>query len=878
LERIVTHIELHRFKNDLKLLGLSQNEIQRVVLGFQHVAHENETVPGSVYVVSQGDVKVELNIQETPFDIGVFRVSEFFVFRMEPEFKVHFSDDFRAWRMEPETFKSLTDHPEVYEFLDVWRERRFEIENSVKKADEDEVSDDEPVEEDDGLEVKDFLKSVPLPDSIPAVKQVHFKQYDQMDCGAACMAMTSHAYGRKINIPVWRSIVHVTREGASMLAIKRGASFVGFDAIGVMTGYKAMKDFRTPFIALMSYHYVVVYEVTDTQVKVADPGTGLLWMSKDAFLKDFSKNCLLVRPTGKLFKFPESAPAYKKYTFLAKDVFFEFSVISAFSVFLFVLSLTPPLFTQFIFDQVLKTGDLKLLNKIGVGVMLLFLFSAVANYIRAIMLARLTNSLGVKLSTLFFRKTICLPFNYFAVRNVGDITTRVSELDKIRSFFSHQMVDIFINLIALVLYSVVFYFYDPRFFWMAVIISFGIFFGLTPVFRRMLDLIQQMFSLVGKNHSIAFEQMRSLKTIQALSGNLHSRWQWEETYDAILKMRDRVNKYVLLLTSGNAAIEQGVALIYLYFSAKLFMSGKLTLGQVVAVSTMSASLIRPILALVQATDQVTNIKVSFDKIDEIVTSPYERLGEKGEVKGGHDDIDFENIWFQYGSDLSPWVLKDLNVKVKAGEKVALVGPSGSGKSTLAYMLNLVYRPTKGTVKIGGVPNSQIPLTELRSRVSMILQDNAIFPGTVVSNIAFGDEFPNLDRVVRAAKIAEAHDFVTQLPLGYSTVLGEGDKDLSGGQKQRISIARAIYKAPEILVLDEATSALDSVTERKVIQNLKMELKNTTCFTIAHRLNTIIDSDRILVISKGKLVEEGRHEELLKRQGVYFNLFRKQISQ
>ncbi len=879
LGRIVSNIELHKLKNDLRLLGMKQETIQNVVIEMRQIDHAGDLPEGCLIVVSEGVVNTFWLHEERAFELKSFSISDFFVFLKAPEFKYEFSSDFKCWVIDASSFNQSSGSTEFLSFLNIIEQKKFEIRAAVvsSMSGEEEMSE-EPDEEDDLLSVEDFKSQVPIAKGIKVGKPVHFMQYDQMDCGAACMAMISHHYHRKINIPTWRSLIHVTREGASMLSIKLGASKVGFDIIGVMSGYKALSTFRMPLIALMSYHYVVVYKMSETHVTLADPAKGLVEMTKAEFLKDYSQNALLLKPTERLLTFPESQPSYKKYYFLFREVASDFALIGLFSVILFIFGLAPPLFIQFIFDQVLKSGDLKLLNSVGISVVLLTVFMALSGFVRSVLLSRMTTALGVKLSTLFFRHTIRLPFNYFAVRNVGDITTRVAELDKIRNFLSHELIQIFVNLIAVILYAMVFYFYGVKFFFLAVTFSVGIFAVMSPLFTGFVKIKQLLFYAMGKNHGMAYEHFRALKTVQSMAAQVQMRWKWEETYDQILKVRSQFNRYALKLMSTSSIAQQLITITFLYTAVRMFMRGELTLGQVVAVSSLSGALIAPVLALVQATDQVTNVRVSFEKIDEIVTSPVEILSDRVIDRVKSEDIQFKNVWFQYGSDHSPWILKDINLHIKKGEKIALVGPSGSGKSTIAYMMNLLYTPSKGEILIGNVSNRKIDLSLLRSRVSMILQEDAIFSGSVLQNIALGDESPNLDSVIRAAKIAEAHEFIAQLPNGYSTVLGDGTKDLSGGQKQRISIARAIYRSPEILILDEATSSLDAVTEKKVVQNLRSELKDTTCFTIAHRLNTIIDSDRIVVVNHGKIVEQGKHEDLLKNQGIYFDLFRKQVNQ
>jgi ABC-type bacteriocin/lantibiotic exporter with double-glycine peptidase domain len=340
-----------------------------------------------------------------------------------------------------------------------------------------------------------------------------------------------------------------------------------------------------------------------------------------------------------------------------------------------------------------------------------------------------------------------------------------------------------------------------------------------------------------------------------------------------------MERFGILTSSISGLLSQSLDISVLLLSIYLYMKGELTLGQVFALSGLVHGMVGPVMALINQYQTINHVKVSMDRIDDIITSApesnpktnaYQSLKLKGE-------IEFKNISFQYGNEMSPMVLDDVSLKIFAGETVALVGGSGSGKTTLGKMVNLLYAPVKGKVFVDGIDASTIPLEVLRSEVAMIMQENALFSGTVIENITLGDPLPSFTRAMDAARNADAHNFIAALPEGYSTLLGENGEGLSGGQKQRINIARAFYRSPSVMILDEATSALDAVSEQAIMSNIKGRTVKKTTVIIAHRLNTIMHADRIVALKNGKVLEVGTHKELMAKQGYYYDLFRKQLN-
>jgi ATP-binding cassette subfamily B protein len=311
------------------------------------------------------------------------------------------------------------------------------------------------------------------------------------------------------------------------------------------------------------------------------------------------------------------------------------------------------------------------------------------------------------------------------------------------------------------------------------------------------------------------------------------------------------------------------------------LSRELTIGQLIAFNALMGSVLAPLMGLVGLWSLLNDAAVAMERLGDVLDlEPEQRpedLANRVALPELRGDICFDGVYFRYGGSETPYVLENINLDIKPGELVAIVGRSGSGKTTLAKLLVGFFLPSEGKLTVDGYDIAVIDKEYYRSQVGYVMQTNLLFSGTIAENIASGDDSPDRRRIEEVAKRADAHAFIAKMPRGYEQIVGERGMGLSGGQIQRLCIARALYHDPRLLVFDEATSALDTQSESNIIANMGDILKGRTAVIIAHRLSTIMRADKILVLYEGKIVEQGRHEELVQRRGMYYELVQKQLS-
>jgi ATP-binding cassette, subfamily B, bacterial HlyB/CyaB len=546
------------------------------------------------------------------------------------------------------------------------------------------------------------------------------------------------------------------------------------------------------------------------------------------------------------------------------------------SFFLQLFALITPLFFQVVIDKVLVHRSLSTLDVLAIGLVTISIFDTILGILRTHLFAHTTNRIDVELGARLFHHLMALPISYFQARRVGDSVARVRELENIRNFLTSSALTLVIDLLFTFVFLAVMFLYSP-FLTFIVLAAFPFYIGIsavaTPLFRARLD---EKFRRGAENQAFLVESVTGVETLKAMAVEPQMQRRWEEQLAGYVAASFRV------LRLGNTA-SQTVQLVsklvtagILYFGAKLVINGNLTVGELVAFNILAGRVSAPVLRLAQIWQDFHQARLSVARLGDILNSAPEPSfnAARAALPAIRGEIVFEHVNFRYRVD-GPEVLRDVDFRIAPGQIVGIVGPSGSGKSTLAKLVQRLYVPENGRVLVDGTDLAAVDTAWLRRQVGVVLQENMLFNRSIRDNIALADPAAPIERIILAAKLAGAHEFILETPEGYDTSVGERGDSLSGGQRQRIAIARALITDPRVLILDEATSALDYESERIIQDNMVEIAKGRTVLIIAHRLSTVRRTDRILTLDRGRLVEDGTHDELVRTGGRYATLYRLQ---
>jgi subfamily B ATP-binding cassette protein HlyB/CyaB len=546
------------------------------------------------------------------------------------------------------------------------------------------------------------------------------------------------------------------------------------------------------------------------------------------------------------------------------------------SFFLQVFGLVSPLFFQVVIDKVLVHRSMSTLDVLMIGLVAIATFELILGVFRTYLFAHTTNRIDVELGARLFRHLLALPIAYFQARRVGDSVARVRELENIRNFLTSSTLTLVIDLFFTLIFLAVMFLYSPLLTWV-VLASFPFYIAIsavaTPQFRRRLD---EKFQRGAENQAFLVESVTGVETLKSMAVEPQMQRRWEEQLAGYVAASFRVLSLGNTTSQGVQYVNKLLMTVILYFGAEFVIDGDLTVGELVAFNMLAGRVSAPVLRLAQMWQDFHQARLSVARLGDILNTPTEPAYNPGRAAlpaiRGH--VVFEHVTFRYRID-GPEVLHDINLGVPAGQLVGIVGPSGSGKSTLTKLLQRLYTPESGRVLVDGTDIVMADPSWLRRQIGVVLQESVLFNRSVRDNIALADPGMAMERVIAAARLAGAHEFILELPEGYDSVVGERGSSLSGGQRQRIAVARALVMAPRILIFDEATSALDYESERVIQQNMRQIAKGRTVFIIAHRLSALRYADRIVTIERGRLVEDGTHDDLIKTGGRYAAFYRAQ---
>lgn len=697
----------------------------------------------------------------------------------------------------------------------------------------------------------------------------------EADPGLACLVRIAHLFG--VSADPARLHHEFARDGAPFDAdqIVRAASWLGLKARRLRSTWVRLS--RTPLPALLRSRdggWCILAGVRTDGVLVQTPGNPPEILDRTELAARWSGELVLCtrRAAGggaARFDFGWFMPALFAHRGLLIEVF-------AVSFVLQLFALATPLCFQVIVDKVLVHRGLSTLDVLCLGLSLLCVFEAVLGGLRAYVLQHTTTRIDVSLGARAFRHLLRLPVAYFEVRRVGDTVARIRELDGIRRFLTGATLTLAIDLIFIGVFLTALYWYSPA---LTLVVAASLpcyavlAWVMTPILRRRLE---EQFERSAETQAFLVESVAGIETLKAAAVEPRQAARWEELLAAAAGAGLRMQTLSSVAGQIAVAVQKLTLAATLWLGARQVIAGSLSVGELVAFNLFSARVSGPLLKLIQLWHEYQQARVSVRRIGDVLNAPpeptYALRGARGpRVLGG---VRFERVAFRYRADRGE-VLRRLSFRIEPGEFVGIVGASGSGKSTIAKLIQRLYVPQAGRVLVDDRDLAVTDAVWLRSQIGVVLQESRLFNRTVRENIALADPAMSLERVVEAATLAAAHEFIVDLPEGYDTVVGEFGATLSGGQRQRIALARALAMAPRILILDEATSALDYEAEARIQRNMRRIAAGRTVIAIAHRLATVRHTDRILVIERGSVAESGGHRELLARGGIYARLHRYQ---
>jgi ATP-binding cassette subfamily B protein len=695
-----------------------------------------------------------------------------------------------------------------------------------------------------------------------------YRQPDSKDCGPTCLRIVSKHYGKSISLQQIRNLSETTREGSSLLGLSDAAEDLGFRSLGVQINFESLAE-EVPLPCVVHWnknHFVVVYKIDKSNtVYISDPAYGLITYTREEFIKLWIGENATEKTEEGIVLILETTPAFfqsefddseskASFTFLSKYLLKYKSLVIQLAMGLLagsLLSLIFPFLTQSIVDVGIQNQDLNFIYLVLLAQTMLFFGRMGIEIIRSWILLHLSARINISIISDFFIKLMKLPISFFDTRMTGDIMQRINDHHRIEQLLTSSSLNTLFSLVNLIIFSIVLLFYDYRLFIVYLIGAAAYIAWISFFLGRRKELDYKRFSQVSQEQSKVIELINGMQEIKMHNAEKQKRWDWEFLQVKLFKLRIKSLSLEQWQSVGGNFINQMKDILVSFLSAKLVLEGNLTLGMMLSVQYIIGQLNSPLLQLIDFIKQFQDAKISLERLGEI-----------------HDKDDEESKEEQYAHELPE---KDIEI-----ENLSIVGASVSGKTTLLKLLMKFYEPTVGEIRLGNTKLKNISPRFWRDHCGVVMQEGYVFNDTIANNIAVGEDYVDKQKLRRSVEIANIKDFIEELPLSYNTKIGNEGLGISGGQKQRLFIARAVYKSPDYILFDEATSALDANNEKVIMENLEQFFKGKTAVVIAHRLSTVKHADKIIVLDKGKVVEEGNHAELVSLKGEYYRLVKNQL--
>lgn len=727
----------------------------------------------------------------------------------------------------------------------------------------------------------------------------HYHQQESADCGPACLRMIAKYYGKQYSLEMLRERSYISREGVSMLGISDAAEYLGMHTLGVKITFEQLADKAAlPCIVHWNQnHFVVCYGIKrkrfsdDYNIYIADPASQKLCYNKEEFCKCWlstkvaGQDCgtaLLLEPGVNFGQVDDEFKAREKsfssflgYFLPYKKMFIQLILGMVLGS---LLQLVFPFLTQAMVDIGIGNKDLNIITLILIAQLMLFVAQLSVGYIRSWIMLHINSRIDISLISDFLQKLTSMPLHFFDSKNIGDIMQRIGDHGRIKSFLMGNSIHIVFSLVNFFVFMLILAYYNMLVLTIFVIgntlyVAWILFF---MRYRRELDA--KRFNLSSTEQSRVIQLIQGMQDIKLNNCERQKRWEWERIQIRLFRVSVRGLTIGQIQQAGSAFFTQTTNILISFIAAKAVVEGSMTLGMMMSLTYIIGQISAPIGDFIGFAHALQDAKISMERLNDIhaqedeehdIENKLSQLPRKG-------NISVKNLSYSYSGAERDFALQDVSMEIPEGRVTAIVGESGSGKTTLIKLLQGFYQPNSGTIKVGGVNLNQINPHLWRKSTGSVMQESFIFSDTIARNIALSTDETDIERLYEAATLANADEFISALPLAYNTRIGMEGCGVSQGQRQRLLIARAIYKNPKYLFFDEATNSLDATNERKIMENMEKIFHNRTVVIAAHRLSTVMNADNIVVMKRGKIVEQGTHQQLVALQGEYYTLVKNQL--
>jgi ATP-binding cassette subfamily B protein len=718
------------------------------------------------------------------------------------------------------------------------------------------------------------------------------KQPDAMDCGPACLKMIAGFYKRSFSLESLRKKCYITREGVSFLGLSEAADNIGFRTIGVKIPFEMLQE-NVPLpciVHVRQRHFIVVYKIKNDKVWVADPAVGLVKYSREEFVKSWASTitegkqtglALIIEPTPALFENENEQEKKNGFIFLFK--YFRLYRKYFFQLLLGLLlgsciQLIIPFLTQSIIDIGLNNNDINFIYLILFAQLALLFGRMSVEFIRGWLLLHIGSRVNVAIISGFLQKLMSLPVAFFDTKLTGDILQRIEDNNRIEEFLTSASLNILFSFFNLFVFGIVLLIYSPKILLLFITGSVLYIIWVSLFMKSRARLDHQRFKQMSASGTKLINIVNGMQEIKLTQSELSKRWDWENLQATLFRLKVKGLSIIQYQSAGATFINEVTNVFITIVAATAVLKGDMTLGMMLAVQFIIGQLNVPVSQIIGFFRMSQDARMSLDRLAEVHQMDNEEPNPEMKIRKLPDkkDIYINNLSYQYEGPRSPYALKDTDLFIEENKITAIVGTSGSGKTTLLKMLLGFYQPVAGEILVGDTRLSNLSLKVWREKVGAVMQDGFLFPDTIAANIAPGSEEINEEGLVKAVEIANIKSFIESLPLGYNTKIGANGHGLSEGQKQRLLIARVVYKNPDIIIFDEATNSLDANNEKVIVDNLTEFFVGKTVIVVAHRLSTVKEAHKIVVLDSGRIIETGTHEYLIGKGGAYFDLVKNQL--